>query len=307
MTIARLTNVETLLKRSGKQCRSLRWDAWQSRLRWTDAASPRVLGLDADGQLLAGQLPDPAQTIAPCASGGVLLGSFKRLCLAPAPDQPAISRSRLASKVVATIDAADQRTILGDGRTDRQGNFVFGTSNVGADRHPIGSFFQFSGRHGVRRLALPTVTTACALAFSSDGARLFFADGAGDIIFKCSYDSERAAVAEVGPFMRAAAPGMTIVDAVIDQDDCLWSLQTREGKRTLLVQYARSGAQRQVTDLERFPATGLAFGGERLDRLLLLGRNGSVCAAPGIAVHGYPEVPFNDAGYCMEINSFQIS
>jgi sugar lactone lactonase YvrE len=114
----------------------------------------------------------------------------------------------LQAQVLTTIDAAEPRTSISDGCTDRSGHFVFGTANMAQDRRPIGSFYQYSHQRGLRRLALPVVVTAGSIAFSPDGKRMYFADTARGAIMQCDYDAERAKVSGVSPFAesRAMAP-----------------------------------------------------------------------------------------------------
>ncbi len=76
---------------------------------------------------------------------------------------------------------------------------MFGTANTAADRRPIGSFYQYSSQHGVRRLAMPAVAQACSMAVSVDGKRLYFADGAHGAIMECRYDAAAARVGDIRP------------------------------------------------------------------------------------------------------------
>lgn len=73
------------------------------------------------------------------------------------------------------------------------------------------------------------------------------------------HDGERAEIDDVRPFVHANSPRMTIVDATIDDDDCLWSLQSGKAKRTVLAQYGRNGALKQIIHLGTFRAVGLAL------------------------------------------------
>lgn len=94
---------------------------------------------------------------------------------------------------LCVVDAAEQRTEISNGRPDRNGRFVFVTRNIAPDQRPIGSFFQYSTQHGVRRLALPAIAQPGAICFSPDGGTMYFADTARNGLFAVTYDSERAA------------------------------------------------------------------------------------------------------------------
>jgi L-arabinonolactonase len=235
---------------------------------------------------------ESASVMACCASGRVLLGLGKRLGMAelPQPGQP--SRS-LQAQVLITIDAAEPRTSISDGCADRDGNFVFGTANTGQDKRPIGSFYQYSQRYGLRRLALPAVAAATSIAFSPDGRRMVFADAARGTIMQCDYEPERAKVSGVKPFSELLEPGAGA--AIFDSEGNLWSVQGG-----VLVQYDGNGHALQQIALAREAAASVAFGGRELDQLLVLGAQGGLYGLPpgllkGLAP-GVADTLFVDSG-----------
>ena len=59
----------------------------------------------------------------------MLLGQGKRLGLVDLPPAGVAVRP-LQAQVLVTVDAAEPRTAISDGCTDRAGNFVFGTANT---------------------------------------------------------------------------------------------------------------------------------------------------------------------------------
>ena len=91
-------------------------------------------------------------TVAATTSGRALVGLAKRLCL--------VNTFPPQSSVLAAVDPLDARTVIGDGRTDRSGAWVFGTTNASGDGRAIGSFYRFSAASGMSRLAMPTVVAA---------------------------------------------------------------------------------------------------------------------------------------------------
>lgn len=201
-----------------------RWDAHRQQWWWADPAGGQLYGWQdgaeqraaamafaaagGRGRLPAGvcavRLQEPVAALAVCASGRLLLGMGKRLALL---DLSGVEHERKAGvarlgqhlQVLTTIDAAEPRTAISDGCVDRAGHFVFGTANTAVDRRPIGSFYQYSWQHGVRRLALPAVAQAASIAVSADGGRLYFADAAHGAIMECRYDAPAARVSEIRP------------------------------------------------------------------------------------------------------------
>lgn len=262
-----------MLIRVGQAGSALRWDATRSCWRWPDPKGSQLYAWPAPAGMPSGvRLQESAGVMACTASGRVLLGLGKRLGMVDLP-VPGQTGRPLQAQVLVTIDAAEPRTSISDGCADRHGHFVFGTANTGADQRPIGSFYQYSQRHGLRRLALPVVVTAGSIAFSTDGTRMFFADAAGGDILQCSYDAERAKVGDVRAFAQLVEPGAGA--AVVDSEDMLWSVQGGA-----LVQYDGEGQVRQQIALAREAAASVAFGGSDLKQLLLLGARGGLYGLP---------------------------
>lgn len=286
-----------MLIRVGQAGCALRWDAAGQCWRWPDPVGGQLYAWPAPAGMPSGvRLLESACVIACCASGRVLLGLGKRLGMIDRPqsDQGRGQPSRpLQAQVLTTIDAAEPRTSISDGRTDRAGNFVFGTANTAPDQRPIGSFYQYSQRHGLRRLALPVVVTAGGIAFSPDGRRMYFADTEGGAIMQCSYDAASAKVGEVAPFAPVREHGAGA--AVVDSAGSLWSVQGGA-----LAQYDARGLLRQRIALAREAAASVAYGGRRLDQLLVLGARGGLYRLPadlaaGLAP-GIADTPFDDSG-----------
>ncbi|WP_332853183.1 SMP-30/gluconolactonase/LRE family protein [Duganella sp. S19_KUP01_CR8] len=278
-----------MLVRVGQAGCALRWDAQAACWRWPDPQGGQLYAWPAQDSMPSGvRLLESAGVIACCRSGRVLLGLGKRLGMVELPAAGQVGRP-LQAQVLATIDAAEARTVISDGRTDRHGNFVFGTANTGADQRPIGSFYQYSTRHGLRRLALPVVVTARSIAFSVDGARMYFADATRGGIMQCAYDAERAKVSDVRMFAPAPERGAAIVDSA----GMLWSVQGGA-----LAQYDADGHPRQRIELAREPVASMAFGGADLKQLLLLGARGGLYGLPpGVAeglAPGMADTPFDD-------------
>jgi L-arabinonolactonase len=169
------------------------WDDREQALLWTDIQAARLWRhYPSSGATQSWSLPDRLGSIALCASGRLLLGLAKGLYLADLRGSE--SNERLAVQLLVTID--EHPTLrLNDGRIDRHGNFVFGTLNEAADRRPIGRFYQYSARHGLRTLDLGGVAIPNSLAFTLDGRALYFCDTCRGEIMICDYDAERARTA----------------------------------------------------------------------------------------------------------------
>jgi len=262
-----------------------RWDVRGRRWWWSGQDAAAVYAYSPqDKSTITCRLPDSAGLLAHCRSGRLLLGLPKRLCLAEVDkvDTPGVRQLRM--QPLAAVDAAEPRTSISDGCTDRRGFLVFGTSNVGADRRPIGSFYQFSRQYGLRRLALPAVAQASSICFSSDGKRMYFADARQGRIMQCEYDAEQARVSSIALFAEldgSAAPR----GAALDAAGCLWSAQPRQ-----LVQYDGNGKTLRRIAID---CSAPAFGGSQMAQLVAAGAGGLV-ALPSPLAAGHPEIPFDD-------------
>lgn len=194
---------------------------------WTDIQGATLNAWrPGDAAARSCRMPDRLGSYAHCRSGRVLLGLTKRLAMAALDDD--LSPGPL--QTLAAVDAAESRTRVNDGRTDRRGFFVFGTLNEARDKRPIGSFYQYSLQHGLRRLALPAVAIANSICFSLDGRTLYFCDTVTQTIQQCDYDAESAGVDRVRPFVTMDDARAWPDGSVIDAEGCLWNAQWGAGR-----------------------------------------------------------------------------
>lgn len=244
----------------------LLWHAGAQRWWWTDIeASALHAWSPEDGAPRHYPLPDRLASLAFCRSGRLLLGLAKQLSFASLADG-ANGASQLHLHPLVAVDAAEPRTRVNDGRTDRRGYFVFGTLNEASDRRPIGSFYQYSAQHGLRRLALPAVAISNSICFSLDGKTMYFTDTPSRRIMRCDYDAESAQVANVRLFAPVADDHAYPDGSVIDRDGCLWNAQWGAGR---VVQYAPDGRVLRTVPVPAKNPTCPAFGGPGLEQLMV--------------------------------------
>lgn len=237
----------------------LAWDAANGAWLWTDIEAACLWRWAGPGQVprrLA--LPDRLGSFARCRSGRLLLGLAKGLAWGREQGD------RMEVTPLVPVEPAEPRTRINDGRTDRQGHFVFGTFNQSPERRPICGFYQYSSHHGLRRLALPAVAIANSICFSPDGATMYFTDTWQGSILQCSYDAGSARVSNLREFARVDGAGPD--GAVVDAEGCLWSAQWGAGR---VVRYAPSGEPLLTVGLAAPHVSCPAFGGEAMDELML--------------------------------------
>lgn len=273
---------------------------------WTDIESSRLYAWTPDsGALGIFPTPDRVGSMAHCVSGKILLGCAKALYLTDVIDtgQTKTSNKPVSTRQLVAVDALEPRTRVNDGRTDRNGNFVFGTMNEAREKRPIGSFYQYSMQHRLRRLALPAVAIANSICFSLDGSIMYFTDTLTRRIMQCNYDSRAAHVSDIRLFadVTEGYPDGSTVDSA----GCLWNAQWGASR---VVQYAPDGRLMQRIAVPTINPTCPAFGGLNLNQLTVTSARQEMSAEELIAMPlagslfsvqletttGVPETLFND-------------
>jgi L-arabinonolactonase len=278
------------------------WWARHGALLWTDIESARLWIFDAEGAR-SWTLPARLGSLAPCTSGALLLGLEHGLFHAHF-DETSPAGIRLAP--LSDVEADQPVTRLNDGRTDRSGNFVFGTMNQN-DGHPAtGSFYQWSTASGLRRLDLPHVGIANSICFSPDGGTMYFCDSPRRRIMTCRYDAAAAAVTDVRLFAELGRSDGFPDGSIVDAEGFLWNAAWGAGR---VRRYRPDGSiEREVVVPAKNP-TCPVFGGGGVNELYIttarqemtpgeLERTpeaGGVYRAVFDDVRGLPDLPFADA------------
>src|SRR5690606_18313825 len=92
----------------------------------------------------------------------------------------------------ALMDPADPRIQLADGKTDRAGRFIFGTSHRQA-KEPLGGLYSL-GRDGVISQLDAGLTLGNGPCFSPDNRTLYHADSMAQTIYAYDYDPSQGTV-----------------------------------------------------------------------------------------------------------------
>ncbi|SFG87810.1 L-arabinonolactonase [Duganella sp. CF458] len=280
---------ETMLP--GAQMGALLWHdgCWW----WSDTAAPALKAWRGKGLPESSRLPEHLAAFAVCRSGKLLLGLDKWLYLAERTPPGALKLARRLPLAIAAVDPAEARTRISDGCADRHGNFVLGTANLSPGSPPIGSFYQFSQRFGLRRLALPTVAAAHGIGFSADGGTLYFASSDGRELLETTYDPGRA---EVGRIKRFAGFGNARIGGLTaDAGGNLWIALREEGRRGRLAQFAAGGSLVRDLPLSAVQPSRPAFGGAHLEQLAAGALDGGLHTMEIPGVQGLAPALFDDA------------
>lgn len=233
------------------------WDEQQEKLWWVDIQQCRLWSHHpSSGQEQYWILPQRVCSLAMTTSPGVLiLGLAKQLVR--------FDSRNGALTLLAEVEAEHPATRINDGRTDRAGNFVFGTMNEHGPE-AIGRFYRFTTSGQLQHLALPAVTVANSIAFSPDGKTLYCCDTPTRRILKGNYDADSGAVDQLRVFAELDQASGYPDGSAVDAAGCLWNAEWG-GKG--ITCYTPDGQVRQRVALPVTQATCLTFAGPQLDTL----------------------------------------
>lgn len=251
-----LAPMDVLLEAGNTLGEGIVWCDRAQALYWTDIQRATLFRLQpADGRLEQWPMPERLASFALCeADGWLLLALASRLAF-----------FRLADGHLHALHAIEPGlpTRCNDGACDRQGRFVLGTLHEPAAgaKQPVGGFWRLDADLCLEQLPLPRVAISNSIAFSPDGATMYFCDSLARRIEQCPYGDTLGAprlFAELGEV--AGEPDGSCVDA----EGCLWNAQWGMGR---VARYAPDGSLRALLPVPARQPTRPAFGGPRLDTL----------------------------------------
>ncbi|GAB2590796.1 SMP-30/gluconolactonase/LRE family protein [Dyella jejuensis] len=157
-------------------------------------------------------------------------------------------------------------TRLNDGACDRQGRFVFGTLHepaAGEARRAAGGFYRLHDNLVLEPLPLGPVAISNSIAFSPDGATMYYCDSMRRIVHRCRYgDRVTDACVHVDLSRQQGEPD----GSAVDSEDGLWNAEWGAGR---VVRYDCHGKPDMVVAVPTRQPTRVAFGGEHLNVLYI--------------------------------------
>ncbi|MFM9925978.1 SMP-30/gluconolactonase/LRE family protein [Variovorax sp. H27-G14] len=264
------------------------WCERTQRLYWTDIVGQTLFAHDSKTRnVLHWPLPERLGSFALTKRDNVLLlGLASRLVLFDLIDQTILALAP---------SPGNPGTRIGDGRCDREGNFVFGTMHEAAQPEQLGAFYRLNAASlSVERLALADTAISNGICFSPDGATFYYCDSMKQKISCCDYpslDNQRTFALVNGN----GAPDGSCIDA----QGFLWNAEWG-GSR--VVRYSPHGGVDRVIPAMAQLTTCPAIGGVLYDTLYCttasigLGAaneaDGALLCANLHQIKGLPEVRF---------------
>jgi L-arabinonolactonase len=244
------------------------WCERAQALYWTDIQRATLFRLQRDhGALEQWSMPERLASFALCeADGWLLLALASRLAF-----------FRLADGHLQPLHEVepDLPTRCNDGACDRQGRFVFGTLHEPAtgSKQALGSFWRLNADLSLEQLPLPHVAISNSIAFSPDGATMYYCDSLSGCIQRCAYGDTLGASQL---FVDLDAVGGDPDGSCIDAEGSLWNAQWGLGR---VVRYGADGSIQQLLPVPARQPTRPAFGGPQLDTLYVTSARDGLSAA----------------------------
>jgi sugar lactone lactonase YvrE len=242
------------------------WDERTQSLLWVDIRRPAIRRLHAaSGRVDTWPLPELVGSIALTEDDGCWL-----IAMGDAVSRFDSTSGRIEPVAVLPRRADGHR--FNDGRCDRQGRLFVSTMH-NLTRAPEGTLYRLD-----RGRLLPVLDGLCipnSLAWSPDGATMYFADSLRHRIDAHGFDIAGGHPGAARPFAAVQPPGFPD-GAAVDAEGFVWSAQF---KASQVVRYAPDGRVDRVIAMPVDKPTCVAFGGADLDVLYITTASQAMTAA----------------------------
>ena len=269
------------------------WDVATQRLYWIDIIGKTVHCLDpASGRTQTWQVPK--------IIGSMAIGSDGNAIVALADGVYRLNLGSGACSLLASSPDLNEQVQLADGKVDRRGRFIVGSSDRGM-KEARGCLYALDpGASALRRIDTD-IFLSNGPCWSLDDRTFYHADSIRKLIYAYDYDIATGTAANRRPFASTADLGGIPDGATVDAEGHVWSAICEGGK---LVRFRPDGSIERIVEMPLKLPGSVMFGGPDLDRLYVptlspafLGRpadplDGSTFVIEGIGVRGVAEPRF---------------
>ena len=265
------------------------WDVAEQALYYIDIVAKAVFRWDpASGDLKRWDVPDIIGSMALREAGGaiVALGSGVHT----------LDLDTGAVGPLALLDPSDPDVQLADGKVDRAGRFVFGTSHR-TMTEPKGGLYSLD--RGKLTQLDGDIHLGNGPCWSPDNRTFYHADSLRHLIYAYDYDIETGAATGRRPFFDSSPWGPIPDGATVDAEGNLWTAICEGG--VVLCLSPAGEVLREIAFPTRIPASVMFFGPDfdrlfvpTIDPSFIPGReaapdDGCCFVIDGLGVQGLPE------------------
>ncbi len=269
------------------------WDVSTQRLYWIDILSKAVYCLDpVTGATRQWSVPKIIGSMAIRRDGNAIV--------ALADGVYAFDFDSGECTLLASSPDLDAQVQLADGKVDRRGRFIVGSSDRGM-KEARGKLYALDPGASALRIIDSDIFLSNGPCWSPDDKTFYHADSIRKMIYAYDYDLDTGTIKNRRPFASTAELGGIPDGATVDAEGHVWSAICEGGK---LVRFRPDGSiERLVTMPLKLPGS-VMFGGADLDRIYVptlspafLGRvadplDGSTYVVEGLGIRGLPEPRF---------------
>ncbi len=269
------------------------WDVGEQALYWIDILGKLVFRHDpVSGETRQWAVPEIIGSMALSADGGAIV--------ALADGVYALDFASGACSLLATSPLLSAEVQLADGKVDRRGRFIVGSSDRKM-KEARGKLFALDPGASELRVIDEDIFLANGPCWSPDNATFYHADSLRKLIYAYDYDIETGTVSHRRPFASTEELGGIPDGATVDSEGHVWSAICEGGK---IVRFRPDGSIERIVDFPQKLPGSVMFGGPALDRLYVptlspafMGRtadplDGATFVIDGLGVTGLPEPRF---------------
>jgi sugar lactone lactonase YvrE len=269
------------------------WDVQSQRLYWIDILQKNVHCLDpAAGTTQTWTVPNIIGSMAVRKGGGAIV--------ALANGVHTLDFATGACRMLATSPDLNEQVQLADGKVDRRGRFIVGSSDRGM-KEARGKLYALDPGATALRQIDSDIFLANGPCWSPDDRRFYHADSIRKLIYVYDYDLVSGTLSNRRPFASTENLGGIPDGATVDAEGHVWSAICEGAK---LVRFRPDGGIERMVEMPLKLPGSVMFGGANLDKLYVptlspafLGRpadplDGSTFVIEGLGIRGLPEPRF---------------
>jgi L-arabinonolactonase len=269
------------------------WDVATQQLFWIDILEKFVYRLDpGTGATRRWSVPNIIGSMAITQDGNAIVALAN-----------GVHRLDFATgecRMLATSPDLNDQVQLADGKVDRRGRFIVGSSDRGM-KEARGKLYALDPGATSLRVIDTDIFLANGPCWSPDDRTFYHADSIRKLIYAYDYDIDRGTLSNRRPFASTAELGGIPDGATVDAEGHVWSAICEGGK---LVRFSPDGSIERIVAMPLKLPGSVMFGGASLDQLFVptlspafLGRpadplDGSIFVIEGLGIRGLPEPRF---------------